>query len=634
MTVNEQLIKDNLYMAVNGEWLKTAKIPADRPTTGGFATLADNIEHQLMDDFNAILDGKTQPTDKYLGEFIKYYRLAADFDRRNKEGFGPALELLERVSHLHDLADWQHQLPDLTKDGFPAPFQFFVEPDMKDTQHYVLSVDVGSLILPDTTYYQENNPQAPALLETYRAMMLKLFKLAGYDDDFARETLEQALAFDRSMAPYEKDSTARADYASLYNPVSAAELSAFSDQVDLVADAAALIGKTPDKIIVSEPRYFEHLDKIVNPQTFTNLKSWLFVKTLLRVSPYLTDEARTTATIYNRALSGSKQAANQQKSAYRLASGQFSQVVGLYYGHKYFGEQAKADVEQMVAKMVAVYKHRLENNDWLSAATREQAIVKLNNLGVQVGYPDKLAPLYKQFVVDEKESLLTNDARFIRIAIEDNFSRWGKEVDRTEWEMAASTVNAYYNPSFNIIVFPAAILQAPFYSLDQSASANYGGIGAVIAHEISHAFDNNGAKFDEWGNMKNWWTDADKKHFDTLAQDMVREFDGLTTRAGKVNGKLVVSENIADAGGLSCALEAAKETPDANLRDFFINWARIWCVKSSLEREKLLLAIDVHAPQELRANIQPRNLADFYTTFNVQPGDGMYMKPEDRVNIW
>ena len=288
----------------------------------------------------------------------------------------------------------------------------------------------------------------------------------------------------------------------------------------------------------------------------------------------------------------------------------------------------------MVAKMVAVYKHRLENNDWLSAATREQAIVKLNNLGVQVGYPDKLAPLYKRFVVDEKESLLTNDARFIRIAIEDNFSRWGKKVDRTEWEMAASTVNAYYNPSFNIIVFPAAILQAPFYSLDQSASANYGGIGAVIAHEISHAFDNNGAKFDEWGNMKNWWTDADKKHFDTLAQDMVREFDGLTTRAGKVNGKLVVSENIADAGGLSCALEAAKETPNANLRDFFINWARIWCVKSSLEREKLLLAIDVHAPQELRANIQPRNLADFYTTFNVQPGDGMYMKPEDRVNIW
>ena len=634
MTVNEQLIKDDLYMAVNGEWLKTAKIPADRPTTGGFATLADNIEHQLMDDFNAMLDGKIQPTDKYLGEFIKYYRLAADFDRRNKEGFGPALELLERASHLHDLADWQHQLPDLTTDGFPAPVQFFVEPDMKDTQHYVLSVDVGSLILPDTTYYQENNPQAPALLETYRAMMLKLFKLAGYDDDFARETLEQALAFDRSMAPYEKDSTARADYASLYNPVSAAELSAFSDQVDLVANAAALIGKTPDKIIVSEPRYFEHLDKIINPQTFTNLKSWLFVKTLLRVSSYLTDEARTTATIYNRALSGSKQAANQQKSAYRLASGQFSQVVGLYYGHKYFGEQAKADVEQMVAKMVAVYKHRLENNDWLSAATREQAIVKLNNLGVQVGYPDKLAPLYKRFVVDEKESLLTNDARFIRIAIEDNFSRWGKEVDRTEWEMAASTVNAYYNPSFNIIVFPAAILQAPFYSLDQSASANYGGIGAVIAHEISHAFDNNGAKFDEWGNMKNWWTDADKKHFDTLAQDMVREFDGLTTRAGKVNGKLVVSENIADAGGLSCALEAAKETPDANLRDFFINWARIWCVKSSLEREKLLLAIDVHAPQELRANIQPRNLADFYTTFNVQPGDGMYMKPEDRVNIW
>ena len=200
--------------------------------------------------------------------------------------------------------------------------------------------------------------------------------------------------------------------------------------------------------------------------------------------------------------------------------------------------------------------------------------------------------------------------------------------------MPAHMVNAYYNPSFNIIVFPAAILQAPFYSLDQSSSENFGGIGAVIAHEISHAFDNNGAQFDEFGNLHNWWTDEDLKHFQGLAQDMIAEFDGLETEAGKVNGKLVVSENIADAGGLSCALEAAKSEPDVDLKAFFINWARIWRMKSSIERQKLLLSIDVHAPHVSRANVQPKNLADFYTTFEITSDDKMYLAPEKRVNIW
>ena len=284
--------------------------------------------------------------------------------------------------------------------------------------------------------------------------------------------------------------------------------------------------------------------------------------------------------------------------------------------------------------MCAVYNTRLQNNDWLSENTRKKAIVKLDKLGINVGYPDELDPLYKKFSVDESSSLVDNDYAFTKIILQDHYGRLEKPVDRTRWEMPAHMVNAYYNPSFNLIVFPAAILQAPFYSLKQSSSENYGGIGAVIAHEISHAFDNNGAKFDEYGNMHNWWTDDDMKHFKQLAQNMIKEFDDLETPAGKVNGKLVVSENIADAGGLSCALEAAKQEDDVDLKAFFINWARVWRLKSSLEREKLLLAIDVHAPQTLRANVQVKNLSDFYTTFEIKPGDGMYLAPENRVNIW
>lgn len=633
-TINTDLLKDDLYQAVNGEWLKTAKIPADKPTTGGFADLADNIEETLMSDFDKFLDGSKTTDDKYLQEFIKYYRIVADFDKRDAQGFTPIKKSLDKIDQLKDLKDWQDSLYELTMDGNAAPVSLYVAPDMKDTQHYALNAEVPSLILPDKTYYEEGNEQAEALLQVYSQMVLKLFKLAGYSDKFARKTLAGALKFDRSLAPHEKDSTERADYAKDYNKYSFEDFVKLSSNIDLTSYATQLIKTTPDQVIVSEPKFYEALDDLVSDDTFTDMKSWIFVKRLVGASSLLSDEARIVGGEYGRALSGSKEPKSKKKSAYYFATGQFDQVVGLYYAHKYFGETAKNDVHKMVEKMVAVYQKRLSENDWLSEDTKKKAVTKLNTLGIQVGYPDELDPLYKKFTVNEDENLYDNDARFTHIILEDHFSRWGKEVNRTRWEMPAHMVNAYYNPSFNVIVFPAAILQAPFYSLEQSSSENYGGIGAVIAHEISHAFDNNGAQFDELGNLHNWWTADDMKYFKALAQDEIDQFDGLETKAGKVKGKLVVSENIADAGGLSCALEAAKAEDSADIKAFFINWGRIWRMKSSLEREKLLLSIDVHSPNELRANVQPKNLIDFYTAFDIQPGDGMYLPEEQRVNIW
>ncbi len=632
--IDYDLIKDDLYQAVNGQWLKTAKIPADKPTTGGFADLADNIEKTLMSDFYEMLTGKTVPDDKYLQEFVKYYRIVANYDQRDAAGFAPVKESLEQISQLKDLKDWEAHLYDFTLIGNVSPFELYVAPDMKDTSHYALNAEVPSLILPDKTYYEKDNQQAEVLLKVYSQMVLKLFKLAGYSEGFAKKTLESALKFDRSLAPHEKDSTERADYVKDYNKYSFEDFIKFSSNVDLANYVKQLIKTTPDQVIVSEPKYYEALDQLVNEETFPAMRSWLFVKRLTAASSLLSDEVRITGGEYSRALSGSKEPMNKKKAAYYFAGGQFNQVVGLYYAHKYFGETAKKDVHQMVEKMVAVYQQRLSQNDWLSEKTRKKAVTKLNALGIQVGYPDELDPLYKKFIVNEQEDLYTNDERFTRIALEDQYARFGKTVDRTRWEMPAHMVNAYYNPSFNVIVFPAAILQAPFYSLKQSSSQNYGGIGAVIAHEISHAFDNNGSQFDELGNLNNWWTDEDLKHFKKLAQNEIDQFDGLKTEAGKVNGKLVVSENIADAGGLSCALEAAKGEDDADIKAFFLSWGRIWRMKSSIEREKLLLSIDVHSPNELRANVQPKNLTDFYTAFDIKPGDGMYLPKDERVNIW
>ena len=288
----------------------------------------------------------------------------------------------------------------------------------------------------------------------------------------------------------------------------------------------------------------------------------------------------------------------------------------------------------MVHQMIAVYKARLQANDWLSPATRQKAITKLDHLGVQVGYPDQIPALYDRLQVDPHQTLLANVLALTKVQRQDLFARFNQPVDRLRWEMSPATVNAYFHPFKNIIVFPAAVLQAPFYSLTQSSSQNYGGIGAVIAHEISHAFDNNGALFDEYGNLSNWWTAEDAAHFKQLAQRMIDEFDGLPFAGQTVNGKLTVSENIADAGGLSCALSAAKAEADFDAQAFFINWARVWRTKARKEYQQLLLAIDVHAPQKLRANVQVQNLADFYQAFGVQPSDPMYLAPDQRVNIW
>ena len=288
----------------------------------------------------------------------------------------------------------------------------------------------------------------------------------------------------------------------------------------------------------------------------------------------------------------------------------------------------------MVESMIKVYEKRLNENTWLKEETRKYAIKKLETLEILVGYPEIYDEVYNKLKVDENDTFFNNTIKMTEIFVKHALEKWNKPVKRLEWGMSSNTVNAYYNPSLNHICFPAAILQKPFYSLDQSKSENYGGIGAVIGHEISHAFDNNGSQFDAEGNMKNWWTKEDYEIFDNKAKAMIELFDGIAFGKGKINGKLTVSENIADAGGLSCALEALKNSGENNYQDFFINWARIWRIKARPEYMDMIIKIDVHAPGELRANIQPRNLDEFYKAFDIKETDKMYLEPKKRVNIW
>ena len=634
MAVNNELIKDDLYEAVNGEWLKTAKIPDDKPATGGFNDLVDEIDKQLMDDFDDFAEGKEKTDDSRFNEMIKLYRLAKKFDWRKKVGPQPLKRMLASVENLNSYKDYQAQWKNWILAGMPSPISFDIDADMKNATVYALFASSPSLILPDKSYYEEEKKaQHDQLLQLWSSMVEALMDKLGYRKDEAKEIINAAIKFDDLLAPNVKSAEEAADYSKMYNPQTVAELASTTDQLDIATVIKQLIGAEPEKVIVTEPDYFKALNKILQ-DNFELFKNWALIRVIRENASYLDDEMREINGRYSRALSGSKKPVSQRKFAFYLARDMFSQVAGDYYGKKYFGPQAKADVHHMVEQMIKVYKGRLTNNQWLSKDTRDKAILKLDKLGIQVGYPDKIPALYDQFKVDEAESLIANLNQLTVTANKELFSRWNKPVDRMRWEMSAATVNAYYHPFKNIIVFPAAILQAPFYSLNQSSSQNYGGIGAVIAHEISHAFDNNGSLFDELGNLNNWWTDEDSARFKQLAQKMIDEFDGIPFAGQKVNGKLTVSENIADAGGLSCALEAAKTEADFNAQEFFINWATIWRMKATEQYMQLLLSIDVHAPQKLRANIQAENLDDFYTAFGIKPGDKMYRAPEKRVHIW
>lgn len=624
-------IQDDLFEAVNAEWLAKTEIPSDRPRIAAFDELVISNEQTLMHDF-ATIHEFDEPV---MTEFAKFYKKAGDFIERFEFGTEPVKPELEKISAILDFETLTSKFADLILNSqVPVPFSLSVDTDMKDAVHYAMTFSGAGLILPDTTYYADEHPRKAELLDFYRTNTVEILRELGFSAEAAQQQVENTVKFDAILAQYVNTSEEWAKYAELYNPVVISDFTSHIKSVPFAQIIEALIGKLPEKIVVYEKRFYENFDQIVNVANFELIKSWMLVKLLRGSTQYLSDDMRILGSDFSRKLSGTSEARSQEKHAFDLATGQFSQAVGLYYGHKYFGEAAKADVQRMTSEMIKVYQERLDKNTWLSRATIDKAIKKLDAMTVFIGFPDKLPEIYQQFTVSH-DSLYSNIARFDVARSHKHYDKFNEDVDKTEWHMPAHMVNAYFSPDSNTIVFPAAILQKPFYSAtEQTPSQNYGGIGAVIAHEISHAFDNNGALFDEFGNMNNWWTDEDFKAFEAKQELMIAEFDGLEIAGGKVNGKLVVSENIADAGGLTAAMTAALREPDADLKAFFTQWGEIWRLKASEEYQQMLLSMDVHAPGKLRANVQASNLDEFFATFDIQEGDGMWRAEAERVKIW
>ncbi|MBZ2148360.1 endopeptidase [Streptococcus gordonii] len=627
-------LQDDFYDAINGEWAKTAVIPDDKPVTGGFMDLAEEIEDLMLSTTDKWLAGDGVPEDAILQNFVAYHRLAADYDKREAAGIEPARAYIDEIRNLASFEEYASKIADFELAGKPTYFPFGVAPDFMDARINVLWADGPGTILPDTTYYAEDHPQKAELLAKWRKAQEDLLAKFDFTEEEIKDLLDKVLELDAVFAQYVLSNEESSEYAKLYHPYKWDDFKALVPELPLTDIFTKLIGQEPDQVIVPEERFWKAAKDIYTAANWDKLHALLILSAVRNTTPYLTDDIRVLAGAYQRALSGTPQAQDKKKAAYYLAQGPFNQAIGLWYAGQKFSPEAKADVEQKVATMIEVYKNRLAQNDWLTPETRDKAIVKLNVIKPYIGYPDELPERYSRKVVDENLTLFENAQKLSQIDIAYSWSMWNQPVDYKEWGMPAHMVNAYYNPQKNLIVFPAAILQAPFYDLHQSSSANYGGIGAVIAHEISHAFDTNGASFDENGSLNNWWTEHDYQAFTERTQKVIDQFEGQDSYGAKVNGKLTVSENVADLGGIAAALEAAKKEADFSAEEFFTNFARIWRMKGREEYMKLLASVDVHAPAKLRTNVQLPNFDDFFTTFDVQEGDGMWRSPEDRVIIW
>ena len=627
-------IQDDLYTYVNQAKLDELVIPEDMPVAGGFATLGTDMEKLMIGEFNTMCQNGDYPND-YMARACKLYQLAKDVKRRKKHGIKPALKNLAILGKIGSLRSYNLRAKELILRDIAMPVNIMVEPNMKDTNHHCVMIQGPSVILPDASYYAEGREQQKEMmLNLWSGFAKQVLVIAGHSEEESDALLQDTLAFDALVAKYVKSNEEWSEYVKMYNPMKTGRVAGMVKPLNLKKLLTDLLGQVPEEIIVTEPRFFKNFKEVFNAENFEMYKHWAYVLTLMGSCSLLSEQLRELGGGFHRALSGIAAMSSAEKFAYQLVSSMYSEPIGLYYGEKYFGEEAKKDITDIVRQIVATYQKRIASNDILEQATKDKAILKLSRMGLKLAYPDRVEEIYSKLIFDESNSLFDIMSQLKRIRLEDNFAKLNREVDRTHWAMPGHMVNACYDPFVNDITFPAAILQPPFYSIHQTRSENLGGIGAVIGHEISHAFDSNGAKCDELGNLNNWWTKADERKFNKKVQAMVKQFDGIELPWGVCNGKFTVSENIADNGGMAVTLDIMSNSEGVSFEEYFANWAKVWCLKAKPEYQALLLQVDVHGPSYLRANMPPRNFPEWYATFGVKKTDGMYLAPSKRVVIW
>ena len=628
-------VASNFYQAVNKDWLLKTKIPVDSPSIDSFYTLDEDVKGKLKKDIKNLGEGKESSDITGMSEFITFYKAASDYKQREKDGLEPLKPYLKEIEDIKDLNDLANKSASLTDNGIPIPFGYDVGTNAENTSQKQIQLTPPSILLPDVSIYKDESSKKQYLTPIETATQ-KALEMLGYSEKNSKRIVKEALEFDEIIAKYSLSNEEMSESKNLVHPKTAEEINAYSGSFKLYDVIKGIMGRDLETINVPNTKYFENYSKVVNQDNFSKIKSWMLMQEAMAASNSLTEDYRLNFQSISMAIMGTQKPISKEDTVYEMSVNLFSDVMSVYYGRKYFGEEAKTDVTGMIDKIKNVYRGRLQQNDWLTEETRNKAIEKLDKMKVFVGYQEDVDPGTKELHLDPNKSFFELSEDIAQFGKRYTIDHFDDPIDKNKWSGSAFDINAYYNPESNSINFPAGILQAPFYDKNQSTEKNYGGIGVVIGHEITHAFDSNGADYDENGDMHNWWTKADTKAFDKRIKAFEDQWNGLEIYGTKVNGKLTVTENVADAGGLSSTLQVLKtDMTKPNLKDYFENYANIWKQKASLQYNKYTMVQDVHAPNELRVNQQLKNLPEFYEAYpQIKKGDAMYLAPSKRISLW
>lgn len=636
--------QDDFFNYVNGNWMKTAEIPADKSSWGSFNALREDVDNSSLEILNKIL------TDKFAagseGQKIQsLYGTFMDWDKRNADGINPIKGDLQKIDNIKTVADLQNYLTAATKTGDNPFYAWRVGADMKNSVMNAVYLGGASLGLGRDYYQKENEANAKTLAE-YKNYLAQLFTTIGYKN--ADQTAQRVVAFEKQLANDMLTNEQNRDANLRYNPKTLPELSKLVTHVNLpkyLADA----GVKTDKVIVSELKYYQNMDSWMNERTLPLIKEYMKARMISSNAGNLDKTLDDlNFNFYSKYLQGQQEQRAMNKRGLGIINGVLGEAFGKLYVDQYFPAEAKQQMETYIDYLKKSFKQHIDENDWMSPETKLKAQDKLAKFSVKIAYPDTWKDYSKLQLTGPAEggTYYKNLQNITAWQYAKNLEKVGKPVDKTEWGMAPQTVNAYYSGSNNEIVFPAAILQPPFFNFKADPAVNFGGIGAVIGHEIGHGFDDSGSRFDGDGNLNNWWTDADRKNFDAKVGQLAAQYDKYEPVKGSfVNGKFTSGENIGDLGGVAVAYTALqmylKDHGDPGLisgftqdQRFFMSWATVWRTKSTEQYMVNQVKTDPHSPGYFRAFAPLVNQDSFYKAFDIKPGDKLYKAPEERIKIW
>ncbi|MDT5359411.1 MAG: putative endopeptidase [Mycobacterium sp.] len=641
--------QDDLFGHVNGRWLDDYAIPADRATDGAFRLLADRAEEQVRDLITeaAATKAPAGTDEQRIGDL---YASFMDEDAVARIGLRPLLDELATIDAAPSAEALTAVLGGLQRTGVSGGTGVYIDTDSKNSTRYLVHLSQSGLGLPDESYYRD--PQHAEILAAYPGHIARMFALVfGGDPESHADVAARIVALETELAAAHWDVVKRRDADLTYNLRTFADLPAEAPGFDWSGWVTAL-GTSPaavTEVVVRQPDVLTSFAALWSDRDLEDWKRWLRWRLISSRTAMLTDELiAENFDFYGRTLSGTEQIRDRWKRGVGLVEGLMGDTVGKLYVERHFPPDAKARMDDLVANLREAYRVSISDLDWMTPETRERALAKLDKFTPKIGYPVRWRD-YSALVIDRND-LYGNYRRGYAVEYDRDLAKLGGPVDRDEWFMTPQTVNAYYNPGMNEIVFPAAILQPPFFDAEADDAANYGGIGAVIGHEIGHGFDDQGAKYDGDGNLVDWWTDSDRAEFGSRTQALIEQYEGFVPRQldgqhdAHVNGAFTVGENIGDLGGLSIALLAYqlslgdKEAPVIDgltgVQRVFFGWAQVWRTKSRDAEAIRRLAIDPHSPPEFRCNGVIRNLDAYYDAFEVSESDGLYLEPQRRVRIW